>query len=143
LFHSEKIFRTTRELEYFFLSCKARIFFPEFNIRLYDKNSQSDYFFFLHQRKTVCYILKLTQYCRSNYHVFSTEEVTSELLNCLLKDVTGSLNTCCCVSVRVKSDCCLIPSYIMARTSYILLDDDNVHFVLINTISKIFIVLPK
>jgi hypothetical protein len=24
----------------------ARIFFPEFNIRLYDKNSQSDYFFF-------------------------------------------------------------------------------------------------
>ena len=29
----------------FFLSRKARIFFPEFNIRLYDKNSQSDYFF--------------------------------------------------------------------------------------------------
>jgi hypothetical protein len=23
-----------------------RIFFPEFNIRLYDKNSESDYFFF-------------------------------------------------------------------------------------------------
>ena len=39
-------FRTTRELEYlFFLSCKARIFFPEFNIRLYDKNSESDFFF--------------------------------------------------------------------------------------------------
>ena len=30
----------------FFLSCKARIFFPEFNIRLYDKNSESGYFFF-------------------------------------------------------------------------------------------------
>jgi hypothetical protein len=28
------------------LSCKARICFPEFNITLYDKNSQSDYFFF-------------------------------------------------------------------------------------------------
>jgi hypothetical protein len=28
------------------LSRKARIFFPEFNIRLYDKNSESDYFFF-------------------------------------------------------------------------------------------------
>ena len=25
------------------------IFFPEFNIRLYDKNSESDYFFSLHQ----------------------------------------------------------------------------------------------
>jgi hypothetical protein len=40
-------FRTTRELEYFFLSHKARNLFPEFNIRLYDKNSESDYFFFL------------------------------------------------------------------------------------------------
>jgi hypothetical protein len=27
-------------------SREARIFFPEFNIRLYDKNSESDYFFF-------------------------------------------------------------------------------------------------
>jgi hypothetical protein len=26
--------------------CKAQIFFPEFNIRLYDKNSESDFFFF-------------------------------------------------------------------------------------------------
>jgi hypothetical protein len=25
---------------------KAQIFFPEFNIRLYDKNSESDYYFF-------------------------------------------------------------------------------------------------
>ena len=40
-------FGATRELKYFFfLSLKARIFFPEFNIRLYDKNSESDYFFF-------------------------------------------------------------------------------------------------
>ena len=30
----------------FFLSRNARNIFPEFNIRLYDKNSQSDYFFF-------------------------------------------------------------------------------------------------
>jgi hypothetical protein len=27
-------------------TCKARNFFPEFNIRLYDKFSESDYFFF-------------------------------------------------------------------------------------------------
>jgi hypothetical protein len=38
LFRSEICFRTTQELEYFFP--------PEFNIRLYDKNSESDYFFF-------------------------------------------------------------------------------------------------
>ena len=29
-----------------FLSCAKRNFFPEFNIRLYDKNSESEYFFF-------------------------------------------------------------------------------------------------
>jgi hypothetical protein len=34
LFRSEFFFRTTQELEFFF---------PEFNIRLYDKNSESDY----------------------------------------------------------------------------------------------------
>jgi hypothetical protein len=34
------------ELEYlFFLSGKALIFFQEFKIRLYDKNSESDFFF--------------------------------------------------------------------------------------------------
>ena len=42
LFRSEFFFQTTQELEYFFLS---RIFFPEVNIRLYDKNSESDFFF--------------------------------------------------------------------------------------------------
>ena len=45
LIRSEKKFRTTRESEYlFFLSRKALIFFPEINIRLYDKNSESDFF---------------------------------------------------------------------------------------------------
>ena len=39
-------FRTTRELEYLFcLPRQARILFPEYNIRLYDKNSESDFFF--------------------------------------------------------------------------------------------------
>ena len=47
LFRSEFFFRTTQELEYlFFLSGKEQIFFPEFNIMLYDKNSESDYIFF-------------------------------------------------------------------------------------------------
>ena len=47
LFRSEMFFRTTQELEeLFYLSRKARIFFPEYNIRLYDKNSESDYYFF-------------------------------------------------------------------------------------------------
>ena len=45
LFRSEFFFRTTQDLEYFFLSLEAQIFFPEFNIRLYDKSSESDFFF--------------------------------------------------------------------------------------------------
>ena len=54
LFHSEFFFRTTRELEYlFFLSRKARNFFKNFNIRLYDKNSEAHYFFFLHQNQNI------------------------------------------------------------------------------------------
>ena len=54
LVRSEFFFRTTQKLEYlFFLSRKTRIFFPEFNIRLYDKNSESDYFFFLHQNQNI------------------------------------------------------------------------------------------
>jgi hypothetical protein len=53
LFRSEICFRTTQELEYFFLSRKARNFFQEFNIRLYDKNSESNYFFFLHQNQNI------------------------------------------------------------------------------------------
>ena len=36
----------TRVRIFIFLLREARIFFPEFNIRLYDKNSESDYFFF-------------------------------------------------------------------------------------------------
>ena len=44
----------TRELEcLFFLWRKAQFFFPEFNIRLHDKNSESDYFFFLHQNQNI------------------------------------------------------------------------------------------
>ena len=29
------------------------LFFPDFNIRLYDKNSESDFFFFLHQNQNI------------------------------------------------------------------------------------------
>jgi hypothetical protein len=54
LFRSEFFFRTTRELEYlFFLSRKTRNFFPEYKIRLYDENSESDYYFFLHQNQNI------------------------------------------------------------------------------------------
>jgi hypothetical protein len=54
LFRSDFFFRTTRELEYLFcLSRKAQFFLPEFNIRLYDKNSESDYLFFLHQNQNI------------------------------------------------------------------------------------------
>ena len=55
LFHSEVFFRTTQELEYFFLSRKAQNFVQEFNIRLYDKNSQSDYLFFFRQNLNILF----------------------------------------------------------------------------------------
>jgi hypothetical protein len=45
--NSYKFFRTTQELVYlFFFVAHSVNFFPEFNIRLCDKNSESDYFFF-------------------------------------------------------------------------------------------------
>ena len=48
------VFCFVQNLEYlFFLLRKARNFFPEFNIRLYDKNSESDYFFFLHHNQNI------------------------------------------------------------------------------------------
>ena len=51
LFCSEMFFRTTQEFDLFCFVVQSAIFFPEFNIRLYDKNSESDYFFFLHQNQ--------------------------------------------------------------------------------------------
>jgi hypothetical protein len=54
LLRSENFFQTTRELEYiFFCRAKHEFFFSEFNIRLYDKNSESHYFFFLHQNQNI------------------------------------------------------------------------------------------
>jgi hypothetical protein len=41
----------TRVRIFLFLSRKAQFFFPELNIRLYDKNSESDFFFILHQNQ--------------------------------------------------------------------------------------------
>ena len=49
LFRSEFFFPTAQELEYlFFCRAKREIFFPEFSIRLYYKNSESEYFFQRH-----------------------------------------------------------------------------------------------
>jgi hypothetical protein len=53
LWFRKKILDNTRVRILFFLSCKAQIFFPEFNIRLYDKNSESEYFFFLHPNQNI------------------------------------------------------------------------------------------
>jgi hypothetical protein len=49
-----KIFSdNTRVRILFFLSRKAQNFFPQFNIRLYDKNSELDFVFFLHQNQNI------------------------------------------------------------------------------------------
>ena len=55
LFRSEIFFLwTTRELEYLFLLlCKVRIFFPEFNIRLYDEKTLNQIIFFFHQNQNI------------------------------------------------------------------------------------------
>ena len=45
--------RTSRDRILIFLLRKAQFFSPEFNTRLYDKNSESDYFFFLHQNQNI------------------------------------------------------------------------------------------
>jgi hypothetical protein len=37
----------------FFCRAKHEIFFPEFNIRLYDINSESNFFFSLHQNQNI------------------------------------------------------------------------------------------
>ena len=57
LFHSEFFFSDNTRVRIFnFLLRKAQIFFPEFNIMLYDKKSESDYFFFLHQNQNIFFI---------------------------------------------------------------------------------------
>ena len=64
LFGSEHFFRTTRELEYLFILSREPLnFFPEFNIRLYDKNSESDYYFFPPPKSEYFF----QQHCESEY----------------------------------------------------------------------------
>jgi hypothetical protein len=59
LFRSEIFFRTTQELEYlFFLSRKAQFFFTDFNIRSYNKNSESNNFFFLHKNLNIFCVVR-------------------------------------------------------------------------------------
>jgi hypothetical protein len=52
LFRSEFFSDNTRVRIFIFLSHKARNFFPQLSIRLYDKNSESD-FFFHHQNQNI------------------------------------------------------------------------------------------
>jgi hypothetical protein len=55
VFFSFRIFFSddTRVRTFIFFVAQGAIFFPEFNIRLYDKNSESDYYFFLHQNQNI------------------------------------------------------------------------------------------
>jgi hypothetical protein len=49
-------------------------FFPECNIRLYDKNSESDYFFFLHQNQNIVFsqVKWSFPYSKQNRHFVPT-----------------------------------------------------------------------
>ena len=51
----KKKFGQHESLNKLFLSRKARNFFPDCIIKLYDKNSESDYFFFLHQNQNIIF----------------------------------------------------------------------------------------
>ena len=65
-------FRTTRELEHlFYLPRQARIFFPESTIRLYHKNSESDYFFPPTQKSEYFF----QQHWESEYRYFFLERI--------------------------------------------------------------------
>jgi hypothetical protein len=41
----QKFFWGQHEFEYFYFVAQSAKFFPEFNIRLYNENSESDFFF--------------------------------------------------------------------------------------------------
>ena len=43
----------TRVRIFIFFVGQSAIFFPEFNIRLYDKKSESNYYFFLHPNQNI------------------------------------------------------------------------------------------
>ena len=51
----QNLFFGKHELEYLYFLSRNVIFFLEFNIRLYDKNSESDFVFFLHQNQNIFY----------------------------------------------------------------------------------------
>jgi hypothetical protein len=67
LFRSEIVFRITRVRIFIFFVAQSANFFPEFNIRLYDKNSESNYFFFSSKRSS---ILLLDSSCFSDFKSF-------------------------------------------------------------------------
>ena len=46
-------FSDNTRVRIFFFVAQSANFFPEFNIRLYYKNCESDYFFFLHQNQNI------------------------------------------------------------------------------------------
>jgi hypothetical protein len=73
-FHSEIFFSdNTRVRIFIFFGAQSAIFFPEINIRLYDKNSESDFFlFFTTIRKTNIYRSKHLVNLNPNTDVLST-----------------------------------------------------------------------
>jgi hypothetical protein len=52
------------------LLCRARIFFPEFNIRLYDKNSESYYFVLSPPKSEYFFQQHYSRYARQKKIIF-------------------------------------------------------------------------
>ena len=69
----------------YFFCRKVRIFFPEFNIRLYDKNSETD-FFSLHQNQNIIFSnIRNQNICLEKNHNPPLLEVKWSVPNFLLK----------------------------------------------------------
>ena len=82
------------------MSRKVRFFFPEFDIRLYDKNSESDYFFsLLHQNQNIFFSNIGNQNILLEKTIPPSFKLNGRSLNCFIFSDYDSLR-----DVRKKND---------------------------------------
>ena len=120
MFRSEFFFRTTQELEYLFILWReARNFFPEFNIRLHDKNSESDFFFFLHQNQNIFF----SNIGNQNIFLEKNHNPPPFKLNGRSLNIQGVMvfkaicNNIAVISWRTKYTCLAINRYVFDRAN--------------------------
>ena len=105
-FRSEFFFPdNTRVRIFIFFVHKANFFFPKFNIMLYDKNSESDYFFFLHQNQNIFSAtlgfkatlrIRIFFFRKKNFKL-NGRSLSDMLINVFYKSILNKLNTFSCL----------------------------------------------